>query len=233
LPHGWSRDIYLVDDHSETDAYAYAEQLARDLQSEGQAVSLRRHDVNRGKGAALQTGFDAVLQADSDPNDLVIIQDADLEYDPDDFQRLMRPILDGETLAVVGTRWGDHTPLPGLKRKVHALGNAALTAMSNLMTGYRVTDMECCYKLMTIDLLKRVRPMLSEQRFGIEPQMVASLARLGERLVEVPVHYRPRAFSAGKKIGWRDGVRALIVIARERLRGHPGAPARSQPEQGS
>ncbi|TVQ58630.1 MAG: hypothetical protein EA377_00050 [Phycisphaerales bacterium] len=91
------------------------------------------------------------------------------------------------------------------------------------MTGYRVRDMECCYKLMTIRTLRALRPMLTEERFGIEPQMVAGLARLGARVEEVPVRYDPRGLEAGKKIGWRDGVRALYVIARERLRSAPGS----------
>ena len=223
LPAGWERDLYLVDDHSRDDAYRATEGLARRLQEEGQAVSLRRHDVNRGKGAALQSGFDAVLQSGADDPDIVIIQDADLEYDPDDFAALMEPIIAGRTQVVIGTRWGAHRTPGGLKRTIHAWGNGALTAVSNLMSGYRVSDMECCYKLLAISILRQVRPMLTEQRFGIEPQIVASLARLAEPIVEVPISYTPRGAGAGKKIGWKDGVRALYVIARERLRG----PARS------
>jgi len=219
LPAGWTTDLYLVDDHSREEAYRATEDLARRLQDEGHAVSLRRHEVNRGKGAALQTGFDAILQSGADDPDLIIIQDADLEYDPDDFPTLMEPIISGRTNAVLGTRWGEHRPSVSLKHRIHAWGNGLLTRLSNLMTGYRVSDMECCYKLVTISTMRRLRPMLSEQRFGIEPQIVASLARLGEPIIEVPIRYRPRGPGAGKKIGWRDGVRALYVIARERLRG--------------
>jgi glycosyltransferase involved in cell wall biosynthesis len=219
LPAGWSRDLYLVDDHSRDDAYRAAEALARRLQEEGHAVSLHRHEVNRGKGAALQTAFDAILESGADDPDLVIIQDADLEYDPDDFSKLMEPIIAGRTRAVIGTRWGAHREPGGLIRTIHAWGNGVLTWLSNLMTGYRVSDMECCYKLLTLGVLRQVRPMLSEVRFGIEPQLVASLARLREPIVEVPISYAPRGRGAGKKIGLRDAMRAIVVIARERLRG--------------
>ena len=117
-----------------------------------------------------------------------------------------------------------------MKRKVHAWGNGMLTRLSNAMTGYRVSDMECCYKVMTVGTLRRLRPMLSEERFGIEPQMVAGLARLRETLLEVPVKYDPRGLDAGKKIGWTDGVRAIYVIGRERLRGAPPPAAGSDAE---
>jgi glycosyltransferase involved in cell wall biosynthesis len=231
LPAGWSRDLYLVDDHSRDDAYRATDALARRLQEEGHAVSLHRHAVNRGKGAALQTGFDAILHAGADEPDLVIIQDADLEYDPDDFATLMEPIIAGRVRVVIGTRWGAHRRRGGPVRVIHAWGNAVLTWLSNRMTGYRVNDMECCYKLLTISVLRQVRPMLSEERFGIEPQIVATLARLGEPVIEVPISYAPRGRGAGKKIGLRDALRAMFVIARERLRGSPrrvAAPSRSE-----
>jgi len=224
LPDHWTMDLYLVDDHSAPETSRAAQELARELQARGSAVSLRRHHVNRGKGAAIQTGFDAILQAGPDPADLVVIQDADLEYDPDDFTRLMRPVLDGQTSAVLGTRWGRHAPLPNIKRRIHAWGNGFLTRISNVMTGYRVTDMECCYKLVTVDVLRRLLPLLTEPRFSIEPQFVAALARLGEPIVEIPVSYRPRGVNAGKKIGWRDAAHALYVIVRERFRRTPHRP---------
>jgi hypothetical protein len=119
---------------------------------------------------------------------------------------------------VIGTRWGPHNPLPRRwKRRLHAMGNAGLTFLSNTMTGYRLRDMECCYKLLTVPLLRLVRGRLTEDRFGIEPQLVATLSRLRESVEQVPVRYEPRGTAAGKKIGWTDGVRALVVIGRERL----------------
>ena len=218
LPTDWRATLYLVDDHSEAAAFADAEVLVGRLSAAGHAIDLFRHDANRGKGAALQTGFDAVLERGA-PSELVTIQDADLEYDPADFARLMEPVLSGRAQAVIGTRWGGHAALDGLTRRVHAWANRTLTRLSNLMTGLRVSDMECCYKLMTVDLLRRLRPMLTEARFGIEPQLVAGLARLGAQVEEVPVTYAARALRAGNKIGWTDGVRAVYVIGRERLRG--------------
>ena len=198
---------------------AAAEALAQRLRQESVDISIRRHATNLGKGAALQTGFDSLLANQPVDEDVVIIQDADVEYDPSDYAALLQPLLDGAADAVIGTRWGTHRAVRNFKRRIHSFGNHVLTVLSNIMTGYRVTDMECCYKLMPISLLRRMRPMLSEQRFGIEPQIVAALARLRARVVEVPVQYEPRGLAAGKKIGWVDGMRAIYVIARERLRG--------------
>lgn len=218
LPEPWALALTLVDDHSSESHFPAVQAVADALRPQGVALTFLRHEVNKGKGAALQTGFDSILSRNGPESDLVIIQDADLEYDPSDYAALMRPILDGQADVVLGTRWGEHRPVKGLKRKVHAWGNGALTLASNLMTGYRVSDMECCYKVFSVGLLRRVRPMLSENRFGIEPQMVAAFARLKRRVVERPVAYDPRGLSEGKKIGWRDGVRAIVVIARERFR---------------
>ncbi len=221
LPPGWRRQIELVDDHSDADHFPAVEQLLQQLKSENQPVAFHHHTFNRGKGAALQTGFDAILASDAPDDDLVIIQDADLEYDPNDYAALMQPIIDGDADAVLGTRWGSHYHYKSLKHRIHAWGNAVLTALSNAMTGYRVSDMECCYKVFSVGLLRSLRPLLTEQRFGIEPQIVAGLSRLGAHVAEVPVRYDPRGMTAGKKIGWKDGVRALLVIARERFRTAP------------
>lgn len=219
LPPVWSVAVYLIDDYSAAAGRAAADALFAKLRNQQHMAWIHHHAENRGKGAAVQTGFDAVLAApDVQDDDVVIIQDADLEYDPRDYAALLQPIIDGRADAVIGTRWGSHQQVRGLKRRIHALGNRVLTAISNLMTGYRVGDMECCYKLMPIRVLRRLRPRLTERRFGIEPQIVAGLARLGARVVEVPVHYDPRGIAAGKKIGWIDGLRALHVIARERFR---------------
>jgi glycosyltransferase involved in cell wall biosynthesis len=222
LPSGWGRDLTLVDDHSDATHYAVVQGLVGQLRSEQAPLHFHRHEINKGKGAALQTGFDAVLAGQSAfparDNDLVIIQDADLEYDANDYAKLMQPIIAGTADAVLGTRWGDHYQYKSLKHRVHALGNGALTLLSNMMTGYRVSDMECCYKLFPVSLLRQLRPMLSEQRFGIEPQIVAGLSRLQARVTQVPISYDPRGIAAGKKIGWKDGARALVVITREKFR---------------
>ena len=220
LPDGWDRLITLVDDCSSPSHFPAVQELVNRLHAERKPLRFLRHEVNKGKGAALQTGFDAILASSAPSDDLVIIQDADLEYDPGDYASLMEPIIRGEADAVIGTRWGEHYQYKSLKHRVHAMGNGALTMLSNMMTGFRVSDMECCYKLMPVKMLRELRPMLSEQRFGIEPQIIAGLARLKKRVVQRPVKYDPRGLAAGKKIGWRDGVRALVVIARERFRSH-------------
>ncbi len=225
LPDGFSPHLWLVDDCSNDENYTEVKRVSSLLAGEGHPVTLNRHEVNQGKGGALQTGFDRILASGATPDDIVIIQDADLEYDPNDYPDLMAPLLAGAADAVLGTRWGDHRELKGLKRKIHAWGNGALTTLSNLMTGHRVSDMECCYKVFSVSFLRRLRPMLYEKRFGIEPQMVASMARLKARVTERPIHYDPRGLDAGKKIGWKDGVRAIWVIGRERFRGTPPPPS--------
>jgi glycosyltransferase involved in cell wall biosynthesis len=191
------------------------------LAREGHAVKLLRHQRNQGKGAALRTGFDSVLEGAPPDDDLVIIQDADLEYDPADYAALMEPLLRGAADAVVGSRFGRHQALRGLDRRLHAAANGFLSWLSNLATGYRLRDMECCYKLIPVGLLRRLRGRLSEPRYGVEPQLVAALSALRARVVEVPVSYDPRSAAEGKKIGWRDGVRAIYVIAVQRLRRDP------------
>ncbi len=225
LAEGWRKELVIVDDHSDASCHAVIDSLVRQLEAEGCDVTLHRHDENRGKGAALATGFDAVLDTHPPDDDLVIIQDTDLEYDPADYDKLMEPIIRGEAQAVIGTRWGDHRPMRGLRRRIHRWGNGFLTACSNVMTGYRVRDMECCYKVFSIDVLRRLRPSLNEPRFGIEPQLMAGLSRLGVTVRDVPISYDPRPIAAGKKIGWVDAIQAFAVILRERFRSTtvPGA----------
>lgn len=229
LPDGWQRRIVLIDDHSDESHYPAVRALAEELVASDHDLVHERHEVNKGKGASLQTGFDQILAGEASDDDLVIIQDADLEYDPGDFASLMTPIIDGKADAVLGTRWGAHRDYSGIKAGIHAWGNGVLTKLSNFMTGYRVSDMECCYKVVPVRVLRELRPMLSEGRFGIEPQMVASLSRLRARVSEVPVSYEPRSMDAGKKIGWVDGVRAIYVIARERFRPAPAAKIKPAP----
>ncbi len=216
LPEGWARSLILVDDCSKDENYHAVQMLVTSLKEENHAITLLRHEINRGKGAALQTAYDHLLRAEPPDDDLIVIQDADLEYDPEDHLKLMEPILGSQADATIGSRWGKHYQNKSLKRKVHSVGNAFLTWMSNRMTGYSLRDMECCYKMIPIAWLRQLRPMLTEERFGIEPQIVAAMSRLGMKLEEVPIHYEPRGPLAGKKIGWRDGIRAIYVIARQR-----------------
>jgi glycosyltransferase involved in cell wall biosynthesis len=165
------------------------------------------HDVNQGKGAALRTGFAAAT------GDVVIVQDADLEYDPAEFAKLIQPIVENQADVVFGSRFA------GDNQRVlyfwHYVGNRVLTLLSNMMTNLNLTDMETCYKAFRREVIQRIGPTLREQRFGIEPELTAKLARLPKiRIHERPISYAGRTYAEGKKITWRDGFRALYCIIR-------------------
>ena len=175
---GWSTQIVLIDDGSGDST----PETVRALGAEGAAITLF-HPRNRGKGAAIRTGFAHALSL-AGAGDAVIIQDADLEYDPADFAGLLAPVARGEADVVLGNRWA--VPPKGLKRLAHRLLNGFLTLSSNLMTGLRVNDMECCLKLFTVPALRTILRDLDEERFGIEPQIVAACARHRLRVAEAP-----------------------------------------------
>ncbi len=193
-----AKEIVVVDDGS-TDGTR--ELLAKEG---GDDLRVILHDRNRGKGAALRTGFAAAR------GDVVVVQDADLEYDPAEYGVLLGPILDGRADAVFGSRFlgGPHRVLYAR----HRLGNWLLTALSNLATNLNLTDMETCYKAVRRPLLQALT--LREDRFGFEPEITAKLARAGARIYEVPISYSGRTYEEGKKIGWKDGVRAFWCIWR-------------------
>ena len=214
-PVGWTCRIILVDDGSASRATDQARAIAEDARHA--PTMLIRHRVNRGKGAALRTGFQEILKSAQD-EDLVGVQDADLEYDPGDLVTIIDAL---ETTrppahAAFGNRWTGEDP--STIRRVHRLGNRMLTCLSNVLTGLSVSDMECCYKLIRIPMLRTIVHELDEDRFAIEPQLAATLARHQARVIEVPVSYEPRSFSQGKKIGLRDGVAAVAAIIREWFR---------------
>jgi len=209
--HRWKASLTLVDDGSSQAASDAARAICDRL-----GVQFVKHAKNRGKGAAIRTGFADVLSR-ADDADVVIVQDADLEYEASDYARLLAPIASGNADAVFGNRWGE-TADPRIHRKLHRAMNRALTVASNALSGLTVNDMECCYKLFRVPILRSILPSLTEERFGIEPQMAAALGRARVRLAEVPVRYAPRSFAEGKKIRAKDGIRALWVMARERFR---------------
>ena len=216
LPQGWGRRLLLVDDASSAATASVADRLALDLHD---TLELLRHARNRGKGAALRTGFDRALALAGDA-DAVLTQDGDLEYDPADWPALLAALPLAPMSAVIGDRWA-HPHDGSAWRRLHMLVNRSLTGLSNALTGLRVNDMECGFKLFRVPLLRALRPWLSEDRFGVEPQLVAALSRLRAEISQAPVTYDPRDRRRGKKIGPLDGLRAIWVIVRERLRARP------------
>jgi glycosyltransferase involved in cell wall biosynthesis len=171
-------------------------------------VSVIHHERNRGKGAALRTGLAAITAP------FVIVQDADLEYDPSEYDMLLRPLLDDHADVVSGSRFlgaGEHRVLYFW----HAAGNRLLTLVSNMVTNLNLSDMETCYKVFRREVIQKIQ--IRENRFGFEPEITAKVARLNVRIYEVPISYYGRTYAEGKKIGWRDGFRAFWCLLKYRL----------------
>jgi len=200
----YDKEIILVDDASTDGTREILERLAHD---HGDQVRLFLHTRNRGKGAAIRTAIEHVT------GDIAIIQDADLEYDPQDYPALLEPILEGHADVVFGNRFhgGPHRVLYFW----HYVGNRFLTNLCNMMTNLNLSDMEVGYKVFRTDVLQRLR--LKSDRFGIEPELTVKVAKLGCRIYEVPIAYHGRTYAEGKKITWRDGIAALYCILRFRV----------------
>ncbi len=192
-------EIIIVDDFSLDGTRRLLLELAQE-----KGIEVLFHGYNRGKGAALRTAFAAAS------GDVILIQDADLEYDPADYEKLLEPLENGTTNVVYGSRFMTNPKQD--PSRLHRFGNWLLTALSNRFTGQRLTDMETCYKVFRRELLDNIT--LKQNRFGFEPEFTAKLSKLGEKITEVPIRYDSRGYDSGKKIGLRDGLNALWCIVR-------------------
>ncbi len=192
-------ELVIVDDCSTDGIWTWMQELA----TRDDRVRVFRHDVNKGKGAAIRTGFGSISA------DYVLIQDADLEYNPDEYPKLLAPVLSGHADVVFGSRFlgsGSHRVLYFW----HYLGNRFLTTLSNIFTNTNLTDMETCYKLFKREVIEKIQ--IKEDRFGFEPEITAKVAKLGVPVYEVSISYYGRTYEEGKKVGWRDGLWAIWCI---------------------
>lgn len=199
------KEIIIVDDCSRDGT---RDKLKNEIEGSGRVAKVLYHSVNQGKGAALRTGIQGAT------GDLVIIQDADMEYDPNEYQKLADPILQNKADVVFGSRFAG-----GDAHRVlyywHSLGNGFLTMLSNMFTNLDLTDMETCYKIFRREIIQSIQ--IEENRFGFEPEITAKVAKLNCRIYEVGISYYGRTYAEGKKIGWKDGVRAIYCILKYNL----------------
>ncbi len=196
------KEIIIVDDFS-TDG-------TRGILKRLKGVRVLYHTRNRGKGAAIRTGLEHAT------GDIITIQDADLEYDPRDYAVLLEPILAGRAKVVYGSRFKGHLlSRETLTIPTHYIGNRSLSLVTTLLYGQWVSDMETCYKMFTREVLNKLH--LTAERFDFEPEITAKILKLGHRIHEIPIHFHPRDWKHGKKINWRDGIKALYCLVKYRI----------------
>ncbi len=198
-----AKEVVIVNDCSSDNTLQKVNAYIQENQLEG-IIKVFSHEKNKGKGAAIHTGIQMAT------GDVIVIQDADLEYDPNEFNILLKPMTDGFADVVYGSRF-----MGGNPHRIlffwHSLGNKTLTFLSNALTNLNLTDMETCYKMFCADIIKGVK--LQEKRFGFEPEVTAKIAKIkGIRIYEVGISYYGRTYEEGKKIGWKDGFRAIYCI---------------------
>lgn len=197
---GWTKEIVVVNDASTDKTLA----LVKDF-TKKERIVLLEHSVNQGKGAAIQTGLSAAT------GDYVIIQDADLEYDPNDITKLLAVAKSNPRTAIYGSRFsGDSGDVWW-----HRIGNWILTITTNLLFGCQLTDMETCYKLIPRDFFHKIR--IVSKRFDFEPEITSKLIRMGAKIIEVPISYQKRGYDEGKKIGWKDAVMTIVTLIKFRF----------------
>lgn len=201
LPNNLTKEIIIVDDCSTDET---SKSIERYIENSNLNIILNKHNVNKGKGDALHTAISIAT------GDIIVVQDADLEYDPNEYSILLKPILDGYADVVYGSRF-----MGGKPHRIlffwHSIGNKFLTFLSNMMTNLNLTDMETCYKMFRSDVLKSIE--LKEKRFGFEPEVTAKISKIPNiRIYEVGISYYGRTFEEGKKINWKDGFRAIYCI---------------------
>jgi glycosyltransferase involved in cell wall biosynthesis len=204
---GLEKEIIFVNDFSKDKSKEILEKYR-------EKHKIHHHEKNQGKGAALKTGFASAT------GDIILIQDADLEYDPNEYVDIIKPILDGKADAVFSSRFLSHRPHRVLYFW-HYVGNKIVTNFSNIFTNLNLTDIESCYKAFTKEIFDQINPKLKSKRFGIEPEMVARVAKLSKkdkcRIYEIGVSYSGRTYKEGKKIGWKDGFEAIWCIIKFNL----------------
>lgn len=203
LPEGIAKEIIIVDDCSKDGTREY-------LKSLGEPFKVIFHNKNKGKGAAVRTGLKHIT------GDYIVIQDADLEYNPDEYKDLLKPILEGKADVVYGSRFMSGRPHAVLKFW-HYIGNKILTVISNAFTNLYLTDMETCYKMFTRKVIDEIGPKLVSNRFDIEPEITARISKNKYRVFEIGISYGGRTRTEGKKIGWRDGIEAIWAIIKFNL----------------